>query len=186
MQQGEGSEVEISAAINRGVGFVIHRDHGYMDGSGWAHPHYQGAHANALVNDVTYPFIFSLNCATGWFDGQDAFAESWMLNPDGGAVAFLGAARVSYSGYNDLMHAGLLDTFWEDYEAGWTSEIYGQSWRPAVAMNRSKERIFDYFGVNNPTATLTARLFNYLGDPELEMRTTTPVEYEVRHSAEST
>ncbi|PWI32497.1 hypothetical protein DI392_15720 [Vibrio albus] len=185
LRQGEGSDLDISAAINRGVGLVMHRDHGYSDGSGWAHPHYQDAHASELFNAETYPFVFSLNCATGWFDGKDAFAESWLLNANGGVAGFLGAARVSYSGYNDLLHVGLFDTFWEDYEENWTSIIYGQSWRPAVALNRAKERLFVSYGIDDNYAQLTARLFNYLGDPELELRTAPPVEYEVTHPARS-
>ncbi|WED24560.1 C25 family cysteine peptidase [Vibrio sp. JC009] len=180
LQMGAGDNQDISRIINNGVGFVLHRDHGYGGGSGWAHPHYTSDHTRSLANDHTYPFVFSLNCATGWFDGQDSFAESWVLNPDRGAVAFIGAARVSYSGFNDLFHVGLLDSFWEDYDNSWQSTFYEPSWRPAIAMNRAKERVFAQYGFQG-RPLLTARLFNYLGDPELELRTKAPFEFDVDH-----
>ncbi|ELR64576.1 hypothetical protein C942_02389 [Photobacterium marinum] len=182
--QGNGDRFDIANAINQGVGFVMHRDHGYGNGSGWADPHFVTEHVNALTNGNMAPVVFSLNCATGWFDGKDSFAESWMRNPNGGAVGFTGAVRVSYSGYNDMMHAGIMDSFWDDYDGTWSSDVYPVSWRPAMALNRAKERLFSYYGVHDSTAIKTSRFFNWFGDPELELRTERPKELTVTHPAE--
>ncbi|MEZ8096958.1 C25 family cysteine peptidase [Photobacterium swingsii] len=171
--QGNGNHVQISDAINQGVSLVMHRDHGYGDGSGWADPRYTATEVNALANGNMSPVVFSLNCATGWFDGKDSFAESWMRNPNGGAVGFTGAVRVSYSGYNDLMHAAIMDSFWDDYDGNWSSNIYPVSWRPAMAVNRAKHRLFSHYGTQG-TALSTARFFSWFGDPELELRTQRP------------
>jgi len=179
--QGEGNKVQIANAINQGVGFVMHRDHGYGDGSGWADPQYTATEVNALTNGDMAPFVFSLNCATGWFDGKDSFAESWMRNANGGAVGFTGAVRVSYSGNNDLMHAAILDGMWDDYDGAWSSDIYPVSWRPAMALNRAKERLFGHYGSDEKYAVLTARFFSWFGDPELEMRTERPNELTVTY-----
>ncbi|MDX1300781.1 C25 family cysteine peptidase [Photobacterium sp.] len=178
--QGNGNKVQIATAINQGVGLVMHRDHGYADGSGWADPQYTASEVNELVNGNMSPVVFSLNCATGWFDGKDSFAESWMRNPNGGAVGFTGAVRVSYSGYNDLMHAAIMDSFWDDYDGNWSSNIYPVSWRPAMAMNRAKHRLFNHFGAQG-LALSTARFFSWFGDPELELRTQRPQELTVTH-----
>nr|VVV06545.1 Gingipain R2 [Aliivibrio wodanis] len=181
--QGNGNHIQIADAINQGVGFVMHRDHGYGDGSGWADPHYTATEVNALTNNMA-PFVFSLNCATGWFDGKDSFAESWMRNANGGAVGFTGAVRVSYSGYNDLMHAAILDSLWDDYDGNWSSDIYPVSWRPAMAVNRAKDRLFGHYGTQNNTAVLTSRFFSWFGDPELELRTERPSELTVTYPAQ--
>lgn len=181
--QGNGDHVQIADAINQGVGFVMHRDHGYGNGSGWADPHYTATEVNALVNGNMAPFVFSLNCATGWFDGKDSFAESWMRNANGGAVGFTGAARVSYSGNNDLMHAAILDSLWDDYDGAWSSAIYPVSWRPAMALNRAKDRLFGHYGTEDTYAVLTARFFSWFGDPELELRTERPTELTVTYPA---
>ncbi len=179
--QGNGDHVQIADAINQGVGFVMHRDHGYGNGSGWADPHYTATEVNELVNGNMAPFVFSLNCATGWFDGKDSFAESWMRNANGGAVGFTGAARVSYSGNNDLMHAAILDSLWDDYDGAWSSAIYPVSWRPAMALNRAKDRLFGHYGTEDRYAVLTARFFSWFGDPELELRTERPKELTVTY-----
>ncbi|MEZ8272568.1 C25 family cysteine peptidase [Vibrio splendidus] len=179
--QGNGDHVQIADAINQGVGFVMHRDHGYGNGSGWADPHYTATEVNALVNGNMAPFVFSLNCSTGWFDGKDSFAESWMRNANGGAVGFTGAARVSYSGNNDLMHAAILDSLWDDYDSTWSSAIYPVSWRPAMALNRAKDRLFGHYGAEDTYAILTARFFSWFGDPELELRTERPTELTVTY-----
>ncbi|WP_299018757.1 C25 family cysteine peptidase [uncultured Photobacterium sp.] len=182
--QGKGDRFDIANAINQGVSFVMHRDHGYDDGSGWADPHFVAQNVNALTNGNLAPVVFSLNCATGWFDGKDSFAEAWMRNPNGGAVGFTGAARVSLSGYNDLMHAGIMDSFWDDYDGTWSSNIYPVSWRPAMALTRAKERLFSHFGTLDHDAVDTARYFNWFGDPELELRTERPKELTVTHPVE--
>ncbi|MGF1874558.1 C25 family cysteine peptidase [Photobacterium frigidiphilum] len=182
--QGNGDRVQIADAINQGVGFVMHRDHGYGNGSGWADPHYTATEVNALTNGNMAPFVFSLNCATGWFDGKDSFAESWMRNANGGAVGFTGAVRVSYSGYNDLMHAAILDSLWDDYDGAWSSAVYPVSWRPAMALNRAKDRLFGHYGAEDSHAILTARFFSWFGDPELELRTERPNELTVTYPSQ--
>ena len=178
---GAGDRADISAAINDGVSLVVHRDHGYGSGAGWADPHYTATEVNGLTNGTMTPVVFSLNCATGWFDGKDSFAESWVNNEKGGAVGFTGAARVSYSGYNDLFHVGLMDTFWSDYDTTWDSDLYPASWKPASALNRAKHRVFAYYGTGDRTAFLTARFFNWLGDPDMELRTRRPASLTVTH-----
>ncbi|WP_084605317.1 C25 family cysteine peptidase [Psychromonas aquimarina] len=178
--QGNGDRVQIAEAINDGVSLVLHRDHGYGDGSGWADPHFTAAEVNNLVNGNLAPVVLSLNCATGWFDNKDSFAESWMRNTNGGAVGFTGAVRVSYSGYNDNLHAGIMDSFWDDYDGTWSSDIYPVSWKPAMALNRAKERMFNHYGTQG-TALSEARFFSWFGDPEMELRTDRPQALTVTH-----
>jgi hypothetical protein len=185
---GSGNATQISSAINSGVSMVFHRDHGYSGessgGEGWADPNYQASHVNGLVNANKVPFVFSLNCATGWFDGCDKFAESWMRNSNGGAIGYTGAARVSYSGYNDCFHVGIMDSFWDDYSTydDGVTIPYPNSWRPAEAIVRAKGFIFADYGTGG-TALLSARLFNWFGEPELQLRTETPVALSATHTA---
>ncbi|WP_299013632.1 C25 family cysteine peptidase [uncultured Photobacterium sp.] len=182
--QGAGDGNDITTAIRDGVGIVVHRDHGYDGGEGWADPHFNYANVKYNLVNGLFPVVLSLNCATGWFDGKDLFAESWVRNPNGGAVGFLGAARISYSGPNDLFHVGLMDTFWNDYDNTWSSALYPLSWKPAMAMTRAKHRVFDQYGTReNGKGFITARLFNWLGDPELELRTLEPKNLTVTHPA---
>ncbi|MCA9129111.1 MAG: hypothetical protein KDB22_18615 [Planctomycetales bacterium] len=166
---GKGGAAEITSAINDGVSIVFHRDHGSQQG--WGDPEFHIDQVKKLANQDQLPFVFSLNCETGWFDSDDYFAEAWMRNANGGAVGFVGAVRVSQSGKNDLFCTGLLDTFWNNY-SDFDKDVIARdnSWRPAEAMVRAKE----FVSVGYPNDTLNNRLYNYHGDPELSLRTESP------------
>ena len=179
--------IEVSAAINNGVCMVFHRDHGNAGGSGWTAPRFEDVNVYALSNGNKLPVVFSLNCDTGWFDDRDKFAEAWMRHPNGGALCLVAAVRTSWSGYNDLYHMGIMDTMWDDYSTYDDSQSipYGNSWRPAEAAVRAKGFLFAGYGTSGISLT-SARHFSFFGDPELQMRTETPVQLAASHPTEVT
>jgi len=177
------TDESISTTINAGTSLVLHRDHGYSGGSGWADPNFVTSNVNALANGNKMPVVLSLNCETGRFDDMDAFAEAWMRNPNGGAVAFTGAMRTSYSGHNDSLHVGIFDAMWNDYDTAWQSVNYANSWRFGDLMNYGKDRVFSGYGYSETYAVLTARMFNVFGDPAMLVRTATPAALHVTHPA---
>ena len=170
----------ISTTINNGVGIVLHRDHGST--SGWGDPSFYTSSVNNLHNGDMLPVVFSLNCLTGQFDGIDAFGEAWMRNANGGAVAMTGAARVSYSGPNDSLHVGIFDSMWSDYATSWQSSHFSNSWHFGEVMNYGKDRVFSGYGYSSSSALLAARLFNVFGDPEMQIRTETPVQLDATYT----
>ncbi|MCI5139516.1 MAG: hypothetical protein D3922_14155, partial [Candidatus Electrothrix sp. AR1] len=113
-------------------------------------------------------------------------AEAWIRHENGGAVGFTGAARISYSYYNDAFLVGLMDSFWDDYSSSPNSygavTSYPLSFRPAEALTRAKAFVLAATGSGNTSyGTLTARLFNWFGDPEQAMRTETPLALSAVH-----
>ncbi|MGD9128355.1 MAG: C25 family cysteine peptidase, partial [Planctomycetia bacterium] len=169
----------IATTINNGVGIVLHRDHG--SANGWGSPSFSTASVNNLTNGDELPVVFSLNCSTGRFADVDAFGEAWLRNANGGAVTMTGAACVSYSGPNDSMHVGIFDSMWNDYDTTWQSSNFSNSWRFGEVMNYAKDRVFSGYGYSSSSALLAARLFNVLGDPELQIRTETPATMDVSY-----
>ncbi|MBO7571974.1 MAG: T9SS type A sorting domain-containing protein [Bacteroidales bacterium] len=82
-----------SAAFNAGVGLGCYIGHG--DVQEWASTGYTNSHVNALTNANKLPFIISVACVNGDFNGNTCFAEAWLRaskngNPTG-ALAFLGS-----------------------------------------------------------------------------------------------
>ena len=171
----------ISATINNGVSIVLHRDHGNL--GGWGDPEYSISDVDDLTNADRLPVVFSINCGTGWFDTVDAFGEAWMRNANGGAVAYTGAMRPSYTGPNDSLHVGIFDSMWNDYDPTWASTNYGGGWRFGDVMNYAKDRVFSGYGYSNEYSLLTARLFNVFGDPAIPLRTEIPASLTVTHPA---
>jgi len=175
------ADEDISTVINSGVGMVLHRDHGYT--GGWGDPAYNTSNVSALVNGVKTPVVFSINCETGWFDGGDYFGEAWVRNTNGGAVAYTGAVRVSYSGYNDSYFVGLMDCMYSNFDATWQSSRYANSWHVGQMLNYAKDRVFAGYGASDSYALLTTRLHTLFGDPEMQIRTVTPSALSVTHTS---
>ncbi|MDH7517621.1 MAG: C25 family cysteine peptidase, partial [Candidatus Thermoplasmatota archaeon] len=70
-----GSTSGVISAINNGTIIANHRDHGASqnDGysyTGWSNPKFDTTHIPTLTNGRMYPVMYSLNCDSGWFDGE--------------------------------------------------------------------------------------------------------------------
>ncbi len=96
------SPLNINEAINNGAGFVFFNGHGLHDS--WAtHPHnsnswippglYSLDDINVLTNGEKLPIIISDACYHCQYDMyNDCFAWSFVRNPQGGAIAFIGGS----------------------------------------------------------------------------------------------
>ena len=176
------AQSDITAAINAGVGLVLHRDHG--GSTGWSDPPYHNGEVNALTNGVKTPVVLSINCLTGSFHygGGDCFCEAFLEKNGGGAVGIAGATRVSYSGYNDLLAHGILTCFWPSYDPTHTNTTYPHSWRPASALDYGKYYMLTYMG-SGTTTQGEFNMFHWFGDPEMMLRTRSPQALSVTHPA---
>lgn len=163
---------DVIDAINSGVGLVLHRDHGAT--YGWGDPPFTVSHVSTLTNGNQLPVVFSINCLTGAFAGSSrSFAEALVSQESGGAVGVVAASEVSYSGYNDLIARGLIDSFWDDYDPDSVEGPYPHSWRPAEALAYSKYYMHHWMGSNSYTE-YQFRLFHWFGDPEMMLMSDVP------------
>ncbi len=65
----------ISADLNAGKSICNYCNHGSQ--TGWAVASYSNSNVNALVNDDKWPYIWSVACNNGEFNGN-CFAEAWL------------------------------------------------------------------------------------------------------------
>jgi hypothetical protein len=72
----------VSLALNEGRGLVNYTGHG--NPYGWGTTGFSNSHINALTNVGMLPFIFSVACNNGTFDGYTCFAETWLRATSGG------------------------------------------------------------------------------------------------------
>ena len=93
INQDGGSSAQISTLINNGIGITNYIGHG--DVTLWGNTGFSNTEVNALTNNKKLPFIFSVACINGDFNGNTCFAEAWLRATNGGdptgAVAFLGS-----------------------------------------------------------------------------------------------
>lgn len=109
----DGEAAGMVAAINAGRFLVTHRDHGDFDG--WVDPSFRDFDVADLENGDRQPVVFSINCLSGYGTFVDRLLVQNAEDPSasaGGAVGVLAATRVSYSGYNDALYRGLIDSVW--------------------------------------------------------------------------
>ena len=170
----------ISTAINAGVGIVQHRDHGSE--TGWGDPPYYKSDINSLNNGTKTPVVFSTNCLTGSFylSGRDCFCEAFLKKYPGGCVGIVGATRISYSGFNDLLVHGTYTAMWPEYDPTYAQTRYPNTWRPAEALNFGKYYLSSYYGTGSVVPS-EFHMFHWFGDPEMSLRTDTPAALSVTH-----
>ena len=182
----DGNASDILDEINQGKFYVLHRDHGFEGGSGWVHPEFRVRDVKRLKNGNKLPVVFSLNCHTGEFIQDECFAESFIRQPNGGAVGVIAAAYYSHSGYNDGLAVGMFDAIWSS--PGIRPNFGSGGVDPVQVLPGHADNILSMGDVLNqglirmretwtghPTNHIyTHRLFHYFGDPALKIRTQKP------------
>ena len=179
-----GGSSNITTAINAGKFYVLHRDHGYSGGSGWAHPYYVNSKISNLTNGNKLPVVFSINCHTGEFTQNSCLSETFMRKTNGGAVGVVGASYYSYSGYNDGFSIGMFDAIWSNpglvpvFGSGGISNPNVSPHSDIVNMgdvlNHGLIREIQTWGGSNTSIRYTHELFHYFGDPAMRIYTAFP------------
>jgi hypothetical protein len=182
-----GGASEIQNAVNQGKFMLFHRDHGYVGGSGWAHPYFTTSSINNLNNQDKLPVVFSINCHTGEFQLNNCFSEKLLREENKGAVGVVAAAFYSYSGYNDAISIGMIDAIWADpgiypnFGSSGTGNSYTIGAENAIytmgdVVNQglyAMEQNFDGYSSGNK---YSFELFHYFGDPAMKIWTANPYE----------
>ncbi len=87
----------LGEALNAGPHFVSLSGHGDPNGccggSVWQ--------ADGLTNGGHTFIAYADSCLTNQFEGEDAYGEALVKNPNGGAVAYVGSSRFSWIGLGD-------------------------------------------------------------------------------------
>ncbi|MGD2091625.1 MAG: C25 family cysteine peptidase [Candidatus Aminicenantes bacterium] len=183
----DGDSGDITTAINSGIFFILHRDHGMdrNDGythTGWGDPYFDETHVDALANGSLLPVVMSINCQTGWFDGEtdhyttrsyESFCELFLRKSNGGAVGVFGASRTSYSGYNDFLAEGFIDCVWPDFLVSVPNNS-GATSRLGPMLNHGKIAMDILWGDSWGYRQTEYELFHVFGDPSMEMWTREP------------
>jgi hypothetical protein len=192
----DGWTGDVQNAINAGRFLVTHRDNGesmnhpQATREGWWYPEFTASDVPGLANGSRLPVVFSVNCETGWFDGEMDFnygqntqslSEALLLQPGGGAVGVMGATRVTFSGYNDYMIRGFVDAIWPEFIPGWGAAT--PEYRMGNVLNTGKLSMATFWGDPKGHELVQFESFHYFGDPTMEIWTALPGALSVSHPA---
>jgi len=172
-QGGESAtNADVKSAIDSGRGIANYRGHGGPGspdprpwgtywGTDWntANEEYTTTNAHNLANGGRTPVVFSISCLNAALDNADECLGESFIKDSQSAVAFLGAARPSYTIPNHEFDKYLFDAIGNEHirEIGWV-------------LNDANAELIDLYGPTHYYLE-NVRMFLWLGDPALKLWT---------------
>ena len=179
---GNLSTASMASEINEGALFVNFAGHG-DPGTGlgavgwlfyWVVPGliWNGfgiSDVQSLTNGFKLPVVTTIACSTARFDDTDCIGEWFVLEPDGGSIAYFGATRVAYGWPEEMSPYGLMGEMdrriYESFYEGCTR--LGQMWGEAISgYVQSHIWNYEYASVYD---VKTFMEYVLLGDPTLRV-----------------
>ncbi|MFX1576942.1 MAG: C25 family cysteine peptidase [Promethearchaeota archaeon] len=170
---------------------------------GWWDPaFYTEDFVDVMVGYHEWPLVLSLACNTGWFDGEtdnesttqpysgfyeegfnpnvDAFCEEiTRLGNNKGAIAAIGATRLSELRSNKFFLTGMIDALWDGFDEEYSA---GERLTLGQMMWFGKMMCFNAFTQEAILSQLTFEMYHLFGDPELAIYTQKPQELVVSYN----
>jgi len=164
-----GSIAAVANALNDGRSIVNYTGHGGV--TDWSSTGFSNTNVNNLTNDNMLPFIISVACKNGWFNGYTCFGEAWLRatngsEPTGAIGAYMSSINQSWDppmdAQDEVVHLLIQDQM----------NTYG-----GLCFNGSCKMI-DINGLGGVSMYNTWHIF---GDPSVQVRTDTPAAITVNH-----
>lgn len=187
----DGNATHVANSINKGIFYLLHRDHGNING--WGNPSFSISDISKLKNGNLTPVVFSMNCQTGMFQNANnsdtvpkqrttCFAEAFLRKANGGCVAIIAATQTSFSGVNDAFTMELFSNIWTNakirvafpsYKPNSTTGSGGMTTKLGKVVNYAQYNLDKYFG-SQVYNQYTKELFHLFGDPSMSIYTREP------------
>jgi hypothetical protein len=164
---GSLSNTTVINRINTGVGLVDFFDHGWYGGWYEALNEEAGSEVSNLLNGAKTPFAFAMACETAAFDAETyepTIGEAFFRNPNGGAVAYIGATRIAWAGYHAF--DGLHNRFWHYFFDTALTEWYAS---PKLALHAARQEMVTTYSMTDPVSLETVYQAIYFGDPSMSL-----------------
>jgi len=201
-----GATADIRNATNNGNFLVVYDGHGLWNL--WDRPGFGTANIGALTNGALTPVVLSFACETGWFDNEtdaantdwntgtpgiqtlgnadESFCEEFLRLGNAGAVAIIGATRISWDN-NDFMMLGAAKAIWPDFDPNppfGPGQLPDIEMGPLVRMGQintfSKVYMANYYN-DDFHRQASFEMYTLFGDPEMPVWTDQPGRFDVDH-----
>mgnify|MGYP002395212090 CR=1 FL=1 len=164
-------------SMQTGHSLVAYTGHGST--FSWGEPAFTQENIRSIPNNGAFSVVASFSCDTGEYGSIESFGETWLLQPNKGAVAFIGASANSYWGGDDIMERAMMDSLYGGEEG---ANIVGRfKFAGLMAVEGVRP------GIDTGQSRYYWESYNLFGDPALEMRVApkTFAEYKPSLSASS-
>ncbi len=148
----------VTNSINAGKSIVCYSGHG--GSTGWQTGSYDQTDVRNLSNANEYPLVLSHACSTNPFDMTECFGETWVKEPNKGAIAFWGASNSSYWDEDDILERRMFD-------AAFAETCY----TVAAMTDKALLHLAEHYGANDPDVKYYFDMYNVNGDPSVDIWT---------------
>ena len=161
--QAGGSPALMSSLINNGAGTIFYCGHGGVTQwytSSWS---YYNSDVDALINEYELPFIYSVACVVGDFNGNTCFCEAWLRATNNGNPT------------GSVAHAG------STINQSWIPPMDGQDEMADILVSSSGPKrtfggtfvngLFKMIDLNGGGGEDMADTWTIFGDPSVQLRT---------------
>ena len=165
---GSGVQTFMEQQFNRGILYYNYR--GWIGGYG-SYP------TNAINNGFETPFVTTITCGTGDFDGtssSEEFVRLGSVNNPKGAIGSVGMATIgTHTAYNNIVNMGI-------YDGIFSKDLW---YAGAANTNGDLSLIATYPNPNSAVSAAEAftKWSNLIGDPALHLWTATPNNFDITH-----
>lgn len=144
-------------SINDKRSLISYTGHGSH--SGWGGPLYDQNNVKNIDHTGVFSVVTSFACVTGDFNATESFGETWLLQPNKGAVAFIGSSSSSYWGPDDTLERAMMDSLYSGAEDANIVSYFLYEGLMAVEAERP--------GTGTAQSLYYWEIYNLLGDPTL-------------------
>lgn len=175
---GNESPSSVIAALNDGPSHFLHDGHAWYTVMGCGTGYIDRNDAGSLTNGSRLPVVYSIGCWPAAFDLDEAcIAESFLRNPLGGAVAFVGNNRYGWGAPGNPGY-GYSDRFMQRFY----DILFNQETQKVGAALAAAKAYYAPLSLSENVYRWHQYEVNLLGDPEMRVWTAAPVELAVTHA----
>jgi hypothetical protein len=163
--------------VNAGLGIINYCGHGSV--TSWSTSGYSNTNINNSTNGSKLPFVISVACVNGDFDGNTCFGEAWLRKSGGGAVVTIMSTinqswnepMIGQDYMNDIIIGGYAYSSLPGDAAYSPTAADKRTTFGSITMNGGVLMITE---CNNTAANNMIQTWTIFGDASLQIRTDTP------------
>jgi hypothetical protein len=149
----------VASAVNNSRVLVSYTGHGST--VSWGGPSFGQTNIRSITSTGVFSVVTSFACLTGNYGITESFGETWMLQSNKGAIAFIGSSASTYWTPDDMMERAMMNAL---YSGSDKANVIGSfTYAGLMAVEASRP------GTGTAQSLYYWEAYNILGDPSLEM-----------------
>ena len=98
----------VLSALNDGRSMVVYSGHG--NDTSWSGPALSQGNVSSLTSTDVYAYAAGHACMTGRWNTTESFAETWVIQPNKGALVYFGASDYTYWDEDDVLERKIFNS----------------------------------------------------------------------------